>query len=175
MRTPTHKINLSAEERTFLENMIRTGAASARTIARARILLLSDRSLGHKRKDDEVAQAVMVHKQTVLNIRKHYAKEGLESALYEKPRPGQAPKITGEVEAQLTVLACSNPPEGHAKWTLRLLADKLVELELVDSISTVAVHKHLKKLSKTLAKKLLVHRKSISQIRLQNGRRAICI
>jgi transposase len=162
MRTPTHKIHLSAEERSFLENMIRTGKESARTIARARILLLSDRSLGHKRKDAEVAQAVMVHKQTVLNIRQRFAKEGTESALYERPRPGQAPKITGEVEAMLTALACSNPPEGNAKWTLKLLADKLVELELVDSISTVAVHKHIKKCSKTLAGKLMVHRHTIS-------------
>lgn len=175
MRTPAHPIQLSAKERSHLENMIRTGKESARVIARARILLLSDRSLGHKRKDAEVAKAVMVHELTVLNIRKRYAKEGMESALYEKPRPGQAPKITGDVEAMLTTLACSKPPEGNVKWTLKLLADRLVELELVDDISTTAIHKHIKKCSKTLAGKVMVHRRTISQVRLQDGRRAFSI
>lgn len=170
MRTPI-TVNLSADERTYLDKTIRTGCESARTLTRARILLLVDRSCGQRMSDDEVAQAVMVHKQTVYNIRKRYVREGLGSALYEKPRPGQIPKITGEVEAQLVVLACSDPPPGHDRWTLQLLADKLVELELVESISPVAVHKRLKKRSKTVASKLLVHRQTKRQVRLQDGGR----
>jgi len=95
--------------------------------------------------DDEIAQATMVHKQTVYNIRKRYVDEGLDSALHEKPRSGQPPKITGDVEAELIVLACSDPPEGHNRWTLQMFADKLVELNLVESITPVAVYKRLKK------------------------------
>ena len=66
---------------------------------------------------------------TVTNIRKKFSEGGVEKALYDKPRPGAVPKITGEVEAQLTMLACSTPPEGRVRWTLQLLADKLVELK----------------------------------------------
>ncbi len=69
----------------------------------------------------------------------------MQAALYEKPRPGQTPKITGEVEAQLVLLACSEPPAGQAKWTMQMLADKLVELRLVESISDSAVCERLKK------------------------------
>ena len=75
---------------------------------------------------------------------------GLVNALYDKARPGAVPKITGEIEAQLTMLACSAPPEGRVRWTLQLLADKLVELKLVDSISDVAVMKRLKKMNLSL-------------------------
>ena len=157
MKTPIH-VHLSAEERSHLENLIRSGSAPVRTTARARILLLVDRSCGSQRKDDEVAEAVMVHEQTVYNVRKRFAREGLGSALYEKPRTGPPPKITGDVEARLVVLACSKPPAGQVRWTLQLLADKLVELNLVEGISVVAIHKRLKKLSKTLAGRQLVHR-----------------
>ena len=164
MKKPIH-VHLSAEVRSHLENLIRSGSAPARTIARGRILLLVDRSCGSQRKYDEIAEAVMVHKQTVYNVRKRFAREGLDSALYDKPRPGQPPKITGDVEAKLVVLACSDPPEGHVRWTLQLLADKLVELNLVESISAVAIHKRLKKLSETLAGKQLVYRQTLRQVR----------
>jgi hypothetical protein len=69
----------------------------------------------------------------------------MEAALYDKPRPGRTPKITGDIEAKLTVLACSDPPEGRVRWTLRLLADRMVELGYLDSISDVAIYKRLKK------------------------------
>jgi len=82
---------------------------------------------------------------TVANVRRRFNREGLRAALYDKPRPGQKPKVTGEVEAQLMVLACSKPPPGHARWTLRLLAEQMVELEIVDSISHVTVGQVLKK------------------------------
>ena len=82
---------------------------------------------------------------TVKRTRWRFLQEGLEAALKEKPRPGRPPKITGEIEAKLTVLACSQPPEGHAQWTLRLLAGRLVELGYLESISHTAVGNRLKK------------------------------
>jgi hypothetical protein len=87
---------------------------------------------------------------TITNIRKKFVGGGLDNALYDQPRPGQTPKITGEIEAQLTMLACSVPPEGKARWTLQMLADKLVELKLVDSISDVAIMHRLKKMNLSL-------------------------
>ncbi len=87
----------------------------------------------------------MVSQGTVLNIKRRYFAGQLERALYDLPRPGGVPKIDGEVEARLIMLACSEPPAGHARWTLRLLAQELVSLELVDSISHVAVGNVLKK------------------------------
>jgi putative transposase len=140
-----YPVYLSAEQRSRLENMISSGRDSARVLGRARILLLSDRSQGVRREDAEVAEAVMVCAATVRRVRKQFALGGLASALYDKPRPGAIPKITGDIEARITMLACSDPPEGHARWTLRLLADKSVELGYIDSISHVAVHERLKK------------------------------
>jgi transposase len=140
-----YTIRLTDEERTHLENLIRSGSAPARVQTRARILLLSDCTRQDHRSDRQVAEALLVSAPTVLRIRRKFVLHGVESALYDKPRPGRAPKITGEVEAKLTLLACSNPPEGRSRWTLKLLADQLVELGLVDSISDVAIHKRLKK------------------------------
>ncbi len=122
------RINLTAEERKELEHLIRSGSSPARTQTRARILLLADRSQGQKRTDEEVAAALLCHKGTVANVRHRYHDEGLQAALYEKPRPGQPPTFTGDIEAKLTMLACSHPPEGYGRWTLRLLADHMVEL-----------------------------------------------
>jgi len=138
-------IYLTETERTDLLQRIKSGQHPARVLSRARILLLLDRSQGQKRKLQEVADAVLVSITTVSNVKRRYLRGGLEAALYDRPRPGAKPKIDGEVEAQLIALACSDPPEGHARWSLRLLADKLVELALVDSISHVAVGNALKK------------------------------
>ena len=138
-------IYLTDSERTQLEQRIKSGVHPARVIARARVLLLLDRSQGEKRTLHEVAESAMVSQGTVLNIKKRYLAGQLDRALYDLPRPGAVPKIDGEVEARLTVLACSEPPEGYERWTLRLLAQELVSLELVDSISHVAVGNVLKK------------------------------
>jgi transposase len=113
-------------------------------------LLLADRSKAggnHARTDQQIAEALQCGKGTVQNIRHRYLDEGLEAALAERPRPGAStrPKITGEIEAQLIAAACSAPPEGRARWTLRLLADKLVELELVESVSCDTIHRVLKR------------------------------
>jgi transposase len=111
-----------------------------------------DRSQGQKRTIKEVVEAAMVSQGTVSNIKKRYFAGGLPGALYEKPRPGAKPKLDGEVEAHLIALVCSEPPEGHDRWTLRLLADRLVSLELVDSISHVAVGDKLKKTNLSLGR-----------------------
>jgi hypothetical protein len=138
-------IHLDEEERILLRQLIRKGESSARVQSRARILLLSDRSQGDKRTLAEVAESVMCSVGTVRNIKRNYFAGGVEAALYEKPRPGATPIFTGDVEAQLTMLACSEPPEGHARWSLRLLADRMIELEYVEEISHVTVGKILKK------------------------------
>lgn len=138
-------VTLTEEERVLLDGLIRSGTAPARTLTRARVLLHTDRSQGQKRSDGYIAEAVMCSMSTVGNIRHRYLDEGMQAALYDKPRPGAAPKFTGEVEAQLTMLACSQPPEGHARWTLRLLADQMIELCYVEYISHVTVRELLKK------------------------------
>jgi transposase len=143
-------VYLTDGQRKELEEMIHKGESSARKQTRARILLLSDRSQGQKRSQAEVAEVLMCNATTVGNIRRRFGREGMVSALSEKPRPGKPPKVTGEVEAHLVALTCSEPPHGHVRWTLRLLADRLVELEVVEAISHVAVHDVLKKMNLSL-------------------------
>ena len=145
-------ITLTKEERTELSQLIKSGKHSARVLGRARILLMLDRSQGEKRKLQDIAEAMLTSIGTISNVKKRYLKGGLEHGLYDRPRPGAKPKIDGEVEAHLIALVCSNPPAGYERWTLRLLADKLVELELVESLSHVAVRDALKKTNSSLGK-----------------------
>ena len=100
---------------------------------------MSDRSQGQQRTDREVAEAALCSLSTVRSIRRRYIEGGLPLALNDKGWPGAVPKLTGEVEAKLTMLACSEPPKGHARWTLRLLANQMVELGYVDDVSHVTV------------------------------------
>jgi transposase len=143
-------ISLSIDERSELDSLIRSGRSLARVITKARILLLTDVSQGQGHPNGEIVSALKTSICTVLRTRKTYLENGLDAALYDKPRPGQKPKITGDVEATLTVLACSDPPDGASRWTLQMLADRLVQLELVDGISAVAVFKRLKKMNLSL-------------------------
>ena len=152
-------VHLSDAQRQHLDSLIKKGNAPARVQTRARILLLCDRGQGEKRTQRQVADAVLCCTLTVGQVCRRFALEGLEAALSEKPRPGQVPKITGDIEAQLVTLACSSPPKGIQRWTFKLLAEKLVELQLVDSISEVAVYKRLKKRTQALEGALLVHRR----------------
>jgi hypothetical protein len=139
-------IYLTDDQRTTLTTLIRTGKAPARTQTRARILLLLDHKQADPLPDDAVAKTLLCHRNTVGNVRRRFVTAGLPAALYDKPLPPRAPKkMTGEVEAHLIALACSAPPAGQQRWTLRLLADRLVELGLVDRISHVAVGERLKK------------------------------
>lgn len=138
-------IHLTTEQRTILERLIRAGHSPARTQTRARILLLSDQSDGQKRTAKDVAAALLCSPSTVAHVRHRFKQSGMQAALYDKPRPGQKPKVTGDLEAKLTMLACSQPPEGHVRWTLRLLANRMIELEYIDYISHVTVREVLKK------------------------------
>jgi hypothetical protein len=148
--TTKYHVYLTTENRQELESLIRSGESSARTQTRARILLLTDENQKKKKGAEEIASVLMCSLPTLTNIRKKFVEGGLENALYDQVRPGATPKITGEIEAQLTMLACSTPPAGRSRWTLQLLADRLVELKLVDSISDVAVMHRLKKMNLSL-------------------------
>jgi transposase len=136
---------LKAEQRAQLEAAIKSGDAPARVQNRACILLLSDRSTGDCRTDQQIAEALLCSRATVANVRHRFQKEGLEAALLEKPRPGRTPKITGDIEAQIAVIACSDPPEGQARWTMRLITARVIELGLLDSIDHTTIWDRLKK------------------------------
>ncbi len=139
-------ISLTEEQRTELTRLTRSGAAPARTQTRARVLLLADRSQGQTRPNKAVAEATGLHYVTISQLLHRFEAQGLEATLYDKPRPGQTPKITGDIEAHLVTLACSDPPEGAARWTLRLLANRIVAQGHLDSLSHVAVGERLKKM-----------------------------
>lgn len=125
--------------------MTHHGVISARKLNRARVLLLSDEGHPKGRKTDpEIAEVLGISTATVGHIRRRFVQEGLEAALNEKPRSGRPRQISGSQRAAVTALACSKPPEGYAKWSLRLLADKVVELELIDRISHTKVGDILK-------------------------------
>ena len=123
MLATKYVVDHTEEERQQLLQLIRKGKPGARKMARANILLLADED----RTDAQVAEALHVGIATVGPTRKRFVEEGLASALTERPRPGQQPKLTGKQEAHLIAVACSDPPEGHGHWTLRLLAGKVVE------------------------------------------------
>ncbi len=143
--SPHIPIYLTPEQRQELEAGIKSGNAPARVQTRARILLLADRSQGEFRTDKEIAQALLCSTARVSTVRHRFRDEGLQAALVEKPRPGRAPKITGDIEAQIAVLACSDPPEGYARWTVRLLTSRVIELGLLDAIDHTTIWERLKK------------------------------
>ena len=140
-----HRVYLTDEQCATFNALIHSGTALARTITKARILLLTDRNRADRLTDDQIIAALSTSNSTIQRIRIRFLAEGLEGCLYDKPRSGRNPKITGDIHAKLTMLACSAPPEGRSKWTLRLLADQMVVLGYIDTISNVAVLKHLKK------------------------------
>lgn len=134
-------VELSAEERTELELFTRRGNVSARRMKRALVLLAADDG----DKDEAIAGKARVHRTTVEYLRKRFVEEGLEAALSERPRPGKMPLLDGKQEAYLVALACSAAPNGRAKWTMQLLADRMMELQVVESISDETVRRTLKK------------------------------
>ena len=141
-----YRVNLSQEERKELEKLTKGGTIAVRKLKRIRILLLSDEGdYGPAKPNKEIAEMVEVSYVTVSRIRKRFVEEGLEQALHEKPRAGAPRTFDGDIRAKVTALACSDPPEGHAEWSLRLLADKMVELEYVDRISHMTIQEVLKK------------------------------
>jgi DNA-binding transcriptional ArsR family regulator len=142
-----YKVTLTAEERQHLSELIAAGKAAARKLAHARVLLKADQAPGGPGwVDAAIAEAVEVSQPTVSRVRKQYVEEGLEAALNRRsPTRVYQRKLSGEHEARLIALACSPPPSGQARWSLRLLADKLVELEIVDGVSYQTVRRTLKK------------------------------
>ena len=142
-----YPVILSDTERDDLKRLIATGTAPARKLTHARILLKADESAqGAGWVDEKVADAVEVSQPTVSRVRKQYFEEGLEAALNRRPPKREYHrKLDGEQEARLVALACSQPPEGHARWSLRMLADRLVELEIVEDISHQTVRRTFKK------------------------------
>ena len=137
------RVQLNEQERLRLKKIVRSGKDKARKITRCRILLLADEANG--KKDEEISDALNVCLATIFTIRRRYAQEGLERAIGEGARSGQPPKFKGRAAAKITAIACSKPPEGQARWSLRLLADRAVELRIVDSISHQSVRNILKK------------------------------
>lgn len=136
-----YQIRLKLKEKKKLKELLKKGADKARKLTRCRILLLVDEGQTHK----FISEALSITSNTIRTICRRYSEEGLESAINEKARPG-APKIfDGKLRARITALACSKPPEGRSQWSLRLLADKAVELKYVDSISHTDVGRILKK------------------------------
>lgn len=142
-----YRVILPEKERSKLARIIAKGAATAKSIMHAHVLMALDESNGKKRSEKEIACLFHVNAQTVHTIRKTYATKGLDAAISRKKRqtPPIQPKITGDVEAKIIALSCSEPPEGRSKWTVRLLADKAVELQIIESISHESVFRLLKK------------------------------
>jgi len=141
-------VTLTDEERHSLQKLVRSGNAGARKITRARILLKADQDTGGPVwSNQQICLALDVGVATVERIRKRFVEDGLDAALHRRHNrnPRIRRKRDGHQEAQLVTLACSHPPEGRDRWTLRLLADTLVELEIVDSISYQTVRRVLKK------------------------------
>jgi hypothetical protein len=138
-------VRLTAAQRSQLEQLVATGQHAAATLTHARVLLKAD--VGHGGwPDDRIAEALECSAGTVARVRKKFALHGLEVALHrKKPTGRQYRKLDGAQEARLIALACAQPPDGRARWTLRLLADKLVELEVIDAVSDETVRRTLKK------------------------------
>lgn len=147
-RPKLHRVELTENHVQRLHDLINKGHASARVIRRAHVLLLA----AEDQEDKDVAAALHLNAQTVYQLRKRFASEGLEATLYDKPRLGSKPMLNGKQEALLVALACSQPDERES-WTMQLLADKLVELKVVDAISDETVRRTLKKTSLSRGKR----------------------
>lgn len=151
-------VHLAESERAQLFELISSGVAPARQIMRARVLLKADESLGTGWVDWQICTALDIAPNTVARIRQQFVQEGLESTLRRKPPQRDYPRrLQGEEEAHLIALACSAPPDGHQRWTLRLLAQRMVELGYVDQVSHETVRQVLKKRTQTLAETRVVY------------------
>lgn len=142
-------VDLTPEERETLLKLSKQGESKARTLNRARILLKADDGLS----DEQIARALDTGSATAGRVRQRFVEAGLEAALSEQPRRKQKPKLSGRDEAYLMAVACSGAPEGRAKWSLRLLAGKVVELGLAESISHETVRRVLKKTNSSPGRK----------------------
>jgi hypothetical protein len=147
-----YHVRLTKNARRILLDIVSKGSASAKEIMHANILLAADENSSKIRKREaDIATLFHVNPQTVHSVRRRYSEAGIEAAINRKKRdtPPVEPKITGEVEARIIALSCGTPPQGRARWSLRLLADKAIELQIIDSISHEAISRLLKKRTKT--------------------------
>jgi len=143
-----HVVRLTPEERHRLRKLVDKGSAAAYRRRHAQILLWADQAEGAPAWiDKQIADACRITTRAIENLRQRFVEEGLDAALERKKRAPRPPKFDGAQQAKITALACSTPPAGHARWTLRLLADKAVELQIVDGIGKDAVRAVLKKMN----------------------------
>ena len=152
MKAPRYRVTLTQEERGQLEEMTRSGKTTASKFIHARALLLCDAGEhGNPWKVADVAEALGITTRTIEHLKERFVEEGIETALVRKPAV-KAPKLTfdGSFDARLTALACSPAPAGRARWTVRLLAEKVVELKIAPKVSTMSIHRSLKKTNSSL-------------------------
>jgi transposase len=148
MPVVSYKVSLTQEERDELHELSHNGKRAARLVLNALVLLAVDRGEfqdGQKQSERDIAGTLHISVCSVNNLKRRFVEEGLEAALERRPSPPRRRRYDGDFEARLTALVCGKAPEGRAAWSLRLLADRLVELELVDSISHETVRRLLKK------------------------------
>jgi predicted transcriptional regulator len=147
MPTVKYSIKLTPEEKDELNKIIKTGKSPAQKIMRANILLNSDSSAQKPMTVADLANLLKTTTTTVQNVRTEYVEKGLEATLNRKKRktPPVAPKVNGEFEAHLIALSCTKPPDGYARWTVRLLSEKCVEFNYIDAISPMTISRTLKK------------------------------
>jgi hypothetical protein len=144
-----YRITLTEQERLDLQKLVSTGKAAAKKLVRARVMLLADQAeLGPALSDPEIVGALGCGRVTVERVRQQFVENGLEAALQPPPRKRvYERRLDGKAEAHLVALACGSPPEGRARWTLRLLADRMVALEYVTELSHETVRRTLKKMN----------------------------
>ena len=136
-----YRVTLTDEERVRLDGLTRKGTASARMVRRAQTLLLA----AEERTDEAIAAALRIGVSTVERTRRRCVEEGVEAALRERPRPGARPKLGPKERAFVVALACTRPPEGRKRWTMQLLADRVVEQQVVPDITDEAIRLLLKR------------------------------
>ena len=147
-----YKVKLTPSQREQLIEIVRNGKQKAKTITHARVLLQADSGAeGPGLKAKVIAASLNIHERTVHRVRERFANDGLEVALHRKKHRQYKPrKLDGDQEAHLVALCCGSPPEGRKEWTLRLMCERLVQLEVIDSISRSTVHRTLKKMNLSL-------------------------
>lgn len=144
-------VDLTSKERNYLQQLINKGKVAGYKIRRAQILLKTDQGPhGPGWPDEQIAEVFGTHGATVSRLRQRFVEEGLEAALQRKRRQNYTRKLDGDAEAHLIAIACSQPPKGRNRWTLRLLADRMVELAVVESVSHMTVSRTLKKTNLSL-------------------------
>ena len=147
-----YRVTLTEQERGALKKMVSAGKGAARKLLHARILLLTDMGEHRRqRSDEEITDALEVGRSTIYRLRERFVENGLAAALVPRkmPRRPDKIKIQGEAEKKLIALACSDPPEGRCRWTMELLADRIVQLGVVEEVSQETVRRALKKMTST--------------------------